>query len=173
VKSHATLLEAFAGTLRANSRTKLVIAGDGPCRAALEGHAAQLSLGDKIVFLGEVSDAERILNGLDVYMLSSIDEGMNLTLLEAMATQLPVVATAVGGNPEVVEHGVSGFIVPALRPDLMSAQMLALAGNQELRRSMAAAALDRAWEQYSQRRTISSYERLYMGARGSTVSSTA
>ncbi|MFM2120673.1 MAG: putative glycosyltransferase EpsD, partial [Pseudomonadota bacterium] len=141
----------------------------GPTGPAIREHVDALGLARKVSLLGEVADGERVLSALDVYMLSSIDEGMNLTLLEAMATALPVVATAVGGNPEVVRHEASGLLVPARDPAAMAAAMLRLAGDAALRARLGAAGQARVREDFSQARAIQDYLRLYRGARAADV----
>src|SRR3972149_637906 len=85
---------------------------DGPCRGALETRARQSDLAGRVHLLGERQDIPLLLKGFDVYALPSIAEGISNTILEAMATGLPVVATRTGGNPELVENGVSGTLVP-------------------------------------------------------------
>lgn len=164
VKSHQTLVEAFRLLRQRVSGAHLLIAGDGPCREALERQIAEADLNDCIHLLGEVSDGERVLNGLDVYVLSSVDEGMNLTLLEAMGTALPVIATAVGGNPEVVVDTVTGLIVPALQPSALADAMARLAGDKGLRHTLGLRGRSRVEAAFSQRRTLEEYMSLYDGA---------
>ena len=163
VKSHKTLVEAFRQLRQRIPDAHLIIAGDGPCRAELERQIAEAGLDGHVHLLGEVHDGERVLNGLDVYVLSSVDEGMNLTLLEAMGTALPVIATAVGGNPEVVTSGETGLTVPALQPAAMAEAMETLARDRELRRAMGVRGRARVEEAFSQRRTLEDYMSLYDG----------
>ncbi len=164
VKSHQTLVEAFRLLRQQAPDAHLIIAGDGPCRQALERQIGEAGLTDCIHLLGEVSDGERVLNGLDVYVLSSVDEGMNLTLLEAMGTALPVIATAVGGNPEVVVDRLTGLIVPAQQPAALADAMMVLARDEGLRRALGSRGRSRVEETFSQRRTLEEYMALYDGA---------
>lgn len=164
VKSHATLIEAFRLLRERCPEVHLLIAGDGPCRMPLEAQVAQANLESRVHFLGEVHDGERVLNALDTYVLSSVDEGMNLTLLEAMATALPVIATAVGGNPEVVADGVTGCLVPALQPATMAEAMERLVRDPSMRRDMGERGRERVESSFSQKRTIEAYMTLYDGA---------
>jgi glycosyltransferase involved in cell wall biosynthesis len=164
VKDHATLLQAFALAAQRLPQAHLVIAGDGPCRPALELQARDLDLQDRIHFLGEVRDGERVLNALDVYMLSSVDEGMNLTLLEAMGTGLPAIATRVGGNPEVVQDGSTGLVVPPSQPQAMAEAMVRLAEDPVLRQRLARQARERVAAAFSQQVTLQAYVALYRGA---------
>jgi len=113
IKDYPTLLTAFADVARRAEHVRLVFVGDGPQRAALEAAAAALGMKERVSFLGERTDVPALIAGLDVFVLPSIAEGMSNTLLEAMAAGRPVVATSVGGNPELVEDGVTGTLVPA------------------------------------------------------------
>ena len=118
VKDQASLLEAFARV--AGPDAVLVIAGDGACRDALHAQAAALGLGDRVRFLGERRDVARVLQSFDLFVLPSLGEGISNTILEAMATGLPVVATRVGGNPELVDDGVTGQLVPRQAPEVLA-----------------------------------------------------
>lgn len=169
VKAHVDLVAAFKLVHANRPDCVLVIAGDGPCRQALESQVAALGLVSAVRFLGEVRDSERVLNALDVYMLSSTDEGMNLTLLEAMATGLPVVATAVGGNSEVVLDGSTGLLVPAKDPQLMAQRMLAVGQGEALRQRLGSAGRQRVEQQFSQAATLRKYQALYAGQAASKV----
>ncbi len=111
VKNHALLIRAAAPMLTGDAM--LVIAGDGPLRDASEELARELGVASKVRFLGLVSDVPSVLSGLDVFALSSTSEGLPMVLAEAMGASLPVVATAVGGVPRVVDEGDTGFLVPS------------------------------------------------------------
>lgn len=118
VKDQASLIEAFA-LLRArgaNERVRLAIVGDGPLREKLAQKARELGVLELIWFPGARNDIPELMRAFDVFALSSIAEGTPVTLLEAMACGLPVVATKVGGIPEVVQEGVNGALVPASNP---------------------------------------------------------
>jgi sugar transferase (PEP-CTERM/EpsH1 system associated) len=163
VKAHVDLIDAFHIVQQRQPATRLVIAGDGPCGADLKAQVTRLGLTPCVHFLGEVRDTERVLNALDVYMLSSTDEGMNLTLLEAMATGLPVIATSVGGNPEVVAEANTGLLVPARNPQRMAQAMRELLLKHELRQGFGLAARQRVERQFSQANTLRKYQALYAG----------
>jgi glycosyltransferase involved in cell wall biosynthesis len=111
VKDLATLLDAFALVRRRVPHSRLLIVGDGPDRATLAANAACLDLADSVTFIGYRSDVQSLLPSADLYVNSSITEGISITILEAMAAGLPVVATAVGGTPEVVDR-TTGLLVP-------------------------------------------------------------
>ena len=170
IKSHTTLIDAFAMVHKELPSARLVVAGDGSCLDALKRQVADFSLADSVAFLGEVRDTDEVLNGLDVYMLASTNEGMNLTLLEAMATGLCVVATAVGGNTEVVAEGETGLLVPPSDPGQMARAMVRLARDPQLRATLGAAGRQRVEEYFSQTVTLRTYMSLYDGEATPTLS---
>src|SRR5262249_9691881 len=104
VKDHATLVRAFAAVAVARDNVDLLVVGDGPLRGDLEGLSRRLGVGGRVRFLGVRSDVPDILRAVDLFAMTSVSEAASLTLLEAMASELPVVVTAVGGNPEIVRH---------------------------------------------------------------------
>ena len=116
-KNHSCLLEACSKLVEKNNNFKLKIIGDGPLRDKLSAICNKLGLQDHVVFDGLRSDIPTVMNELDLFVLPSLTEGLSLTLLEAMACELPVVATRVGGTPEVVVDGKTGLLVPSNDPD--------------------------------------------------------
>ncbi len=120
VKDQAGLVQAFARVRRDHPGAVLVIAGDGPCRADLEALVGALGLDADVRLLGERKDVPQVLQAMDVFVLPSIAEGISNTILEAMATGLPVVATRVGGNPELVDDGTTGTLVEAGSPEALA-----------------------------------------------------
>ncbi len=138
-KDYGTLLAALA-LLGRDRDWRCALAGDGPDRAALEARAAELGVADRVLFLGERSDVDRLLPAFDVFVLSSREEGIPNALLEAMAAARPCVATRVGGNAEVLEDGRTGWLVPAQDPAALAGALgSALAGPAEAARRGAAA----------------------------------
>jgi len=160
-KDIATLLRATALAVRQDATFRLEIAGDGPCRPELERLALELNLGKSVRFLGMVNDIAGLLARASFFVLSSISEGVSLTLLEAMARGLPVAATAVGGNPEVVAEGETGLLTPARDPARMAQAMLALHRDRALRARMGDAARRRVEAHFDIRGMVSRYEALY------------
>jgi glycosyltransferase involved in cell wall biosynthesis len=122
-KDYGTLLEALALLSRRGVAFRAALVGDGPERAALESRAASAGVADLVRFLGERGDVERLLPGMDVFVLSSREEGIPNALLEAMAAGRPCVATAVGGTPEVLRDGETGWLVPAASPVTLAAAL--------------------------------------------------
>ena len=110
--------------------------GEGPERSALQALARSLDIAGSVHFVGYRSDARGILPACDVYVNSSTHEGISLTVLEAMAATLPVVATYVGGNPEVVVDGETGLLVPGRSPRHLAFAMARLLRDPKLRQTM-------------------------------------
>lgn len=127
VKDQRTLLDAFARVLRESPdlapRLRLAVVGDGDLRAALERRARDLGIADRVWFAGDRDDVPDLLRMMDLFVLPSLGEGISNTLLEAMASGLAVVATRVGGNPELVSEGQTGLLVPAGEPQALSRAM--------------------------------------------------
>ncbi|MHB8156234.1 MAG: glycosyltransferase family 4 protein [Desulfocucumaceae bacterium] len=110
-KGVAYFIRAASLLSESNDNTVFLVIGDGPMREELEREAGGLKLSGRVIFAGERKDVSRIMPCLDVFVLASVTEGLPLTVLEAMAAGRPVVATRVGGVPEIIEHGKSGLLV--------------------------------------------------------------
>jgi glycosyltransferase involved in cell wall biosynthesis len=160
-KSVETLLRAAALALRAEPSFRLEIVGDGPRFAALNQLARDLGISRQVSFLGEVAEVGDLLGRARMFVLPSLTEGISLSLLEAMAQGLPVVATAVGGTPEVVVDGQSGLLVPPVDPAALAAAMLRIWSDPELSRRMGAAARQRVEQDFNVAITTANYESLY------------
>jgi glycosyltransferase involved in cell wall biosynthesis len=156
VKDMRTLIEAFA-IVRATANSHLVVVGDGPERQALERLAADMGVASSISFFGYCSNVPMILAAFDLYVNSSIHEGVSLTVLEAMAASLPVVATSVGGNPEVVVDGETGYLVADRTPVALAEAILRLDSQPALRRSLGAKGRARVEREFSIDRMVSTY----------------
>ena len=132
-KSQTDLLKAAALARREAPTLRIWIAGDGPLRPELEAEHEALGLGTVVRFLGFREDVNDLLRAADLFVVSSYLEGMGTATLDAMASGLPVVATRVGGIPEIVDDGVSGILVPARDPKALAEAMLRLAKDPGLR----------------------------------------
>lgn len=162
-KDIATLVRAAAVVVRSLPEFHLEIAGDGPERQSLQQLAASLGLVNHVRFLGEIHDVAELLGNASLFVLPSRTEGISLTLLEAMARGLPVVATIVGGNPEVVIHEKTGILVPAGDPDVLASNILWLTRHPREGIIMGHAGRRRAATYFDCRRMVEQYERLYLG----------
>jgi glycosyltransferase involved in cell wall biosynthesis len=126
VKGHRTLLEAAARLKETLPRVKFLCAGEGPERQFLERRIAELGLADRVLLLGHRLDVPAILARAQAACLCSSAEGLSNALMEAMAARLPIVATAVGGNPELVRPGENGTLVPYGDPGALADALTAL-----------------------------------------------
>ena len=160
-KDLGTLLEAAALVVRTIPGFQLEIAGAGPCRPDLVKLAGSLCLGDRVRFLGEVSDIPALLARAGLFVLPSLTEGISLTVLEAMARGLPVVATRVGGNPEVVDDGRSGLLVPPRNPQALADALCRLWQDSALAARLGRAGRRRAEAHFDVRHMVAAYEDLY------------
>ena len=129
----------------------------------LRAMARELGLGHQVRFLGQVRNVRAVMEGAAIFILPSLTEGVSLTLLEAMASGLPVVATRVGGTPEVVVEGETGLLVPPSSPDELAQAILNLLQDSELRRQMGEKARQRIKQHFDIRQMIAKYENLYTG----------
>jgi glycosyltransferase involved in cell wall biosynthesis len=161
-KGTDTLLEAAARLgSHGVARWQLVLVGDGPMRGELEALAARLGIAERTLFVGARTDVREALAALDVFILPSRTEGMSNALLEAMAMACPVVATAVGGTPEVVTEGASGLLVPPEQPDAMAAAVARALQSPELAATLGEGARRRAEERFGSRAMVRRLEEVY------------
>jgi glycosyltransferase involved in cell wall biosynthesis len=161
VKDHLTLLDAFARVSAQAPDARLVLAGDGDLRGALEARSAALGIQGAVQFLGVRHDVPALLAASDVFVLSSLSEAASLTLLEAMACGVPPVVTDVGGNPEIVTDGVNGRLVPRQDAPALAAAIVALLQDVALATQLGTAARRHIEDHYRIEDTLGRYERLY------------
>lgn len=160
-KDQRGLIQAFAKVLQGQSDVALVLIGEGELRAELEQLAIDEGVHDYVHFLGDRNDVRQLLQGLDLFVLSSLSEGYSMALLEACAVALPIVATDVGGNGEIIRDGDTGRLVPPGDPLALADALLALLQQPQLAQALGNAA--RAWvEQHGALETmVERYARLY------------
>ncbi|HWL64124.1 MAG TPA: glycosyltransferase family 4 protein [Steroidobacteraceae bacterium] len=161
VKNLQLMIRAFADASRSLPAARLVIVGDGPERGMLEQLAAGFQLGARISFLGFRTDTDPLIRGADVMLLSSLSEGIPMSLLEAMTNGRAVIATEVGGVPALVEHGLNGLLVPAGDEAAFSNAIQRLASDGALRKQMGNAGHARARGLFGMEKMVSAYEALY------------
>jgi sugar transferase (PEP-CTERM/EpsH1 system associated) len=162
IKDQPTLLRAARLIADVEPRFHLDIVGDGEARQELQALHLELGLADHVYFLGMRDDVAALLGTADLFVLSSTSEGISLTLLEAMAAGLPVVATDVGGNREVVVAGETGLLVLPSSPPALAEAMLTLLRDPARSWQMGAAGRRRAEEEFDLRRVVARYEELYV-----------
>jgi sugar transferase (PEP-CTERM/EpsH1 system associated) len=165
VKHQSLLAHAFVRALTEQpalrERTRLVMVGDGPLRAECQQILQAAQMSDLAWLPGERSDVADVMRGLNCFVLPSLAEGISNTILEAMASALPVVATEVGGNAELVEHGRSGLVVPSGDVSALGAALLELAARPALAQTMGQAGRALALERYSLDAMVASYQKIY------------
>jgi len=160
-KGFGYLVAAMAQVREHIPDVRLLLIGDGELRGELEAQARAAGLSEAAVFAGMRLNIPEILATLDVFALPSLWEGMPNVVLEAMAAGLPVVATAVGGTPEVVVNGVTGFLVPPRDPDALAKAIIRLLCDPDLRRRMGKAGRERVERFFSVERMVRATEALY------------
>jgi glycosyltransferase involved in cell wall biosynthesis len=163
VKDQRALVQAFASATNAHpegDRMRLVVVGDGPARTEIEAALRANGVTDRAWLPGERSDVADVLRGLDCFVLPSLAEGISNTLLEAMATGLPIIATQVGGNTELLDDS-KACLVPAGDPPKIARALLTYFDDPALARRHAEAARLTAVQHYSLDGMISRYIALY------------
>jgi glycosyltransferase involved in cell wall biosynthesis len=160
-KNQALLLKSFVHGPASDSRAHLVLVGEGELRANLEEQARKINVADKVHFLGLRSDIPDVLGAMDGFVLSSDYEGNPLSVLEAMASGLPIVSTAVGGVPNLFEAGKEGFLVGPGDFQGLAKSMNTLLKYEAARESMGAAAAGRARKSYDVANMVRAYEEVY------------
>ena len=160
VKGYPYLFQALAA-LGDEADVTLDVFGDGPERAPLESIVRELGLTGAVHFRGQDPDAASELDAYDAFCLPSLIEGLPIALIEAMATGLPVIATAVGGVPEVISPGDNGLLVPPKDPAALAAAIRQLAGDPQLRAHLGARARETAAKDFDISGSAAQYERLY------------
>jgi glycosyltransferase involved in cell wall biosynthesis len=161
IKDHLTALRAVQRAAAALPRVRLVVVGEGPEEPAIRLFIAENGLADRIRLLGPRADVARLLSAADVFLLSSLNEGIPLTVIEAMAAGLPVVSTDVGGVAEVVEEGRTGLLAPASDPEGLARHLLRLAADAGLRQRLGRTGRERAFALFSEGEMLEAYDRLY------------
>ncbi len=160
-KDHETLLKGFAGILELYPVARLVIVGDGPRREYLENIALRLNIAQSVDFMGFCTDIPVVLSKFAVYVHSAHTEGFGIAILEAMAAGIPVVASNVGGIPEVVEDNVSGLLFERGDSEALRTAILKLLKDNKLKNNLIVNARDRLLKKFSLERVCNEYRRIY------------
>ena len=164
VKGHRVLIEAFAAVCARVPDARLALVGEGPLENSLRERARELGVLDRVHFLGLRQDVPDLMRAFDTLVLASHSEGFSNALLEAMASGLPTVATAVGGNPELLADEGLGVLVPASDPVAMAVALGDLLTSPDRCRRLGAAARDRVGERNSPERVLEAWQRLIESA---------
>jgi glycosyltransferase involved in cell wall biosynthesis len=165
VKDHETMLLAFAKQVSAGLNAVLVIAGDGANLNNVRNLISANNLENKVFLLGRRSDVAELLQSFDVFLQSSITEGYSLALVEAASSALPILATDVGGNSEIIQNGLNGYLVPSKDISAYSSAIKQLAESENIRHTLGANALRWSFDNGSISVMYERYLRLYKGER--------
>jgi glycosyltransferase involved in cell wall biosynthesis len=161
VKGHRFLIEAAKEIINKIPDTQFVFIGDGSLRSSFEQRVEELGLTSNFKFLGFRKDVHDLLNVLDVFVLPSISEGLPNVILEAMANEKPVVATAVGGIPEAIINGETGYLVPEKNSEALQEAIIKLLENKKNANKMGRNGRKRVEEEFSLQKEIAEFEKLY------------
>jgi glycosyltransferase involved in cell wall biosynthesis len=164
IKGHDVLLRALAVAREQLPDLTLELAGDGPLEPELRASVTRLGLDDAVAFLGRVALAGPVFERAEVVVVPSFGEGFGLVALEAMERGRPVVASDVGGLPEIVDDGRTGVLVPSGDADALAEAIVSVAGDRARAALMGAAGRDRALEEFSQERCTDRIEAIYGAA---------
>jgi glycosyltransferase involved in cell wall biosynthesis len=162
-KGPGVFLDAVAQAALRLPSLRAMVVGDGPLRGELQERAGRLGLHGRVWFAGLRHDVPELLAGVDALAFASEREGLSIAMLEAMAAGVPVVATAVGGTPELIESGVSGILVAPGQAAALADGIVSLVGSREQARRIGEAARARVREHFSLRRMLEDYEGVYAG----------
>lgn len=157
IKNHTLLFKAMELIDKEEHKIKLLVVGDGPLKSTLIQEVRKKNLHDRIFFLGERDDIPNILAGIDLFVLSSLSEGMSITLVEAMAAGLPIIATEVGGNPDLINHEQNGLLVPTGDEKAMADAILKVLKDTKLARSLGEAARQKFESEYTLEKMVKRY----------------
>jgi glycosyltransferase involved in cell wall biosynthesis len=161
-KGFEVLVQAAALVVRARPDAGFVVFGDGPLRDGLQRDIHRAGLDGKFVLAGFRPDIDELLPHLDLFALPSYTEGLPNVILEAFAAQVPVVATAVGGNPEVIEEGVNGHLVPPGDPEALANRMLSVLGSGR-GHEMARRGRERVLREFTFEGKVGKYHQFFQG----------
>jgi glycosyltransferase involved in cell wall biosynthesis len=161
VKGHRYLLEAAASVMRADARVHLVLVGEGELRNEIEAQAERLGIGARTRLLGHREDSAQLAAAFNVAVLASLSEGLPNTVMEAMAAGAPVVATAVGGVPELIKDGETGFLVPPANPEALAERIEYALSHADLTGLIAMRGQRFVIERFGMERMVTAVERLY------------
>ncbi|MDH5570147.1 MAG: glycosyltransferase [Gammaproteobacteria bacterium] len=161
IKAHDVLLKAFKIIIQSGLSSKLLVIGDGPEKIKSEKFVMDNDLIDNVIFLGQRDDVPDLLSISDIFVLPSRSEGLSCSIIEAMAAKLPIVATDVGGNSELVQDGYNGYLVPVDDPIVLAEKIELLIENSEIRNRFSKNSNMLAQNKFSLRIMLDKYSRLY------------
>jgi glycosyltransferase involved in cell wall biosynthesis len=155
------LIRALAAMHSEYPTLRLEIAGSGPQRSKLEAEVSRAGLIEKVRFLGWIDDISRVLSRWDAFVMPSLEEGFPIAALDAMAAGVPVIASAVGGVPELIEDGQTGWLVPPRDVDGLASRLRLLLGDPDARVKMGAAGFRRVRDHFNATQMTAKIAHLY------------
>ncbi|HEY9051908.1 MAG TPA: glycosyltransferase [Gammaproteobacteria bacterium] len=161
LKAHDVLIEAFERLVKQGYPVKLLLAGDGPLMGTYQKAINDRDLNDYIRLLGQRGDVAELLKSSDCFVLASMSEGLSCSIIEAMAASLPVIATNVGGNPELVNEEENGYLVQTRNVDALYEKLLIMVNNKEKAQVMGEASRKRVISDFTLEAMVEKYIRLY------------
>ncbi|AKJ29890.1 glycosyl transferase [Caldimonas brevitalea] len=170
LKNHRLLIAQLPALLQAHPQLRLVLIGSGPLEEELREEARKLGVTHKVLFAGQRSDVAQLTPAFDVFAMPSLTEGVSIALLEACATRLPIVATRVGGNPEIISDGETGLLVPPADGPALQQALSRLLSDAVLRERLASGASAWVHANASIETLRSAYDRFYAKAVGPNLS---
>lgn len=160
-KGHKYLLESVGMLKKKYPDVIILLIGDGILKANLEALTKQLHLEDNVRFLGYRTDIPELLNATDIYVHSSVEEGFGIAIIEAMAAGLPVIATNVGGIPEIITHNKNGILVPPEDPQALSSAMSDLIDHPDKRKTLAESGRRHVGANFTDETMVNKYREVY------------
>lgn len=165
VKGNDYLIKAFAKVLKKHSDICLLLAGDGDQRSVLENFTRELGIEKKVFFIGFSNDVNAVYSLIDIFVLASLNEGMGRVILEAMAFSKPIIATRVGGIPELIEDQTNGLLVPCKNSEYLAEAIMILLADPKLRTQLGIQAKKKVNEKFSLGKMIHDIDHLYRNVR--------
>jgi len=162
VKNYELMIEIARAISQKTDRVYFELAGNGPEMERLKALASEYRLGDVFSFKGHLDDISPFYRGLDVYLNTSIHEGIPMSVLEAMAHKLPVIAPRIGGLPEIIDDGVQGYLLKERDPAAYAGKCIFLYENKSLRQRMSEAAREKVEQMFSVKKMAQNYSHLYI-----------
>jgi len=160
-KGHIYLLKAFANVILEFPNAKLLIIGNGPLKNMLQATSCRLQLKDKVIFTGMRNDIPNLLNIMDIFVMPSLDEGMPMALLEAMAAQKPIVATKIGAVTKLIENKKTGLLIEPKDTNAIANSIISLLKDEEMKRTIAINAFERVKNEFSSSTMAKKYLEVY------------
>jgi glycosyltransferase involved in cell wall biosynthesis len=161
VKRLDLLLKAFQNTHNRFPQTRLILAGEGELRENMESLSHSLGLTDSVIWLGYYPDVPRLLSAMDIYIQPSVNEGLSLSILEAMAAEKPVISTQVGSASEILQEGISGVLIPPGSAAEIEKALIRMIEQPDERYRLAINAREFVLKEYNLQKMVESYYLIY------------